>query len=265
MVTKIDVVSSKKLKNPVLLVGLPGIGLVGKIAIDYLIKELKPKCEVYAKITSDTFPPAVHAKNAVMDLIVDEVYYYSSNKKDYLIISGPVQPILANIANSEQHYEFSEAISDFSKKLGTSEIYTFAGLNIGDKRLDNKPKIVVVATDVKSKELLEKKNIKNIFFEKNNLDTLISGVAGLLPAIASYKHKIPGYCLMGETDNKLAFGDQGSARAVLEVISELFKFKVDTSKIDKDVKKIEESFSKISESLKEMNKKEEYSDPSYIR
>ena len=31
-----------KMKNPILIEGLPGIGNVGKIAIDFMIDELKP-------------------------------------------------------------------------------------------------------------------------------------------------------------------------------------------------------------------------------
>ncbi|HEC95900.1 MAG TPA: proteasome assembly chaperone family protein, partial [Euryarchaeota archaeon] len=32
-----------KLKNSILIEGLPGVGLVGKIAVDYMISELKAK------------------------------------------------------------------------------------------------------------------------------------------------------------------------------------------------------------------------------
>ena len=33
----------KSLKKPVLFIGLPGIGLVGKIVVEYLVKNLKAK------------------------------------------------------------------------------------------------------------------------------------------------------------------------------------------------------------------------------
>jgi len=116
MVTKIQILKNKKLKNPVLLVGLPGIGLVGKIALDYLVNELKPKPTLFAKVTSDSFPPAVHAKNSLLELINDEIHVYSYKNRDYLFLIGPVQPSLASSNNSNQHYEFAESIALFAKK-----------------------------------------------------------------------------------------------------------------------------------------------------
>jgi uncharacterized protein len=155
MATTINVLKKKKLNNPVLLVGLPGIGLVGKIAIDYLATELKPKPEVFADVFSDTFPPAVHTKNSVLEMIKDQIFVYSTKKRDLLMLVGPVQPILSNLANSDQHYEFSEVISEFANKNNIKEIYTFAGLNIGDKRITSKPKVIGVLTDQKTKDDLD--------------------------------------------------------------------------------------------------------------
>ena len=68
-----------------MLVGLPGIGLVGKIAIDYLVFELQPKSNVYATIVSDTFPPAVHAKSSLLELISDKIYLYKENQEIFFV------------------------------------------------------------------------------------------------------------------------------------------------------------------------------------
>ena len=78
MPTKILVTKKVTAKNAILLVGLPGIGLVGKITADYLLKELKP--EKVAEIYSDSFPPSVHTKNSKVHLIKDEIYYLKYKK-----------------------------------------------------------------------------------------------------------------------------------------------------------------------------------------
>jgi len=267
MVTEIELLIKKKLKKPVLFVGLPGIGLVGKIAVDYLVNELKPKAKLFANIISDSFPPAVHTKNSVLELIKDQIYLYSVKTTDYLFIVGPVQPTLGNISNSEQHYEFSETIYSFAKKIGVKEIYTFAGLNIGNKRIDTKnPKVTAVCTDIKTKLVLEKKKIKNLYFDKDNRDTLISGVAGLLLGVSYNKYKIPGVCVMGETNGKMTFGDHGSAKEVLEVIKSIFKFNVDFKRINESAKKIEKSFNEISKNIEQINSKDaSESSNNYIR
>ena len=127
MVTKIEILDKKKLKNPILLVGLPGIGLVGKITVDYLVQELKPSPTLYAKVVSDSFPPAVHTTKSIIELICDEIYLYSTKNQDILFLVGPVQPPIINAINSNLHYEFAKSISDFCKKLNVKKIYTFAG------------------------------------------------------------------------------------------------------------------------------------------
>lgn len=268
MVTKIELIKPlKTLKNPILFVGLPGIGLVGKISVDYLIKELSPKPTLVGKIYSDSFPPAVHEKNSILELIYDEIYLYKTPKQDFLFIAGPVQPALGNILNSDQHYEFSESISNFAKKNKVKEIYTFAGLNIGDKRITSKPRVIAVLTDTKTKQELSKKKINNLFFQDKDQDALISGVAGLLLGVSYNNHKIPGVCLMGETNTKLTYGDPSSAKQLIEVLISIFKLKVNLKKIDESAKKIEESFSEISKNLEALSQKQETvpSPSNYIR
>jgi uncharacterized protein len=237
MVTKIKILKKQKLKKQILFVGLPGIGLVGKIAVDYLVNELKPKAKLYAKVISDNFPPAVHTKNSILNLIYDEIYVYKTKTRDYLFLIGPVQPSLMMPINSSQHYEFSQTIAKFLKDTGTQKIFTFAGINVGQKRLNKNPSVIMVSSDTKTKDSITKKKINNLIVDNSKTDALISGVAGLLIAIAYNDYNIPGCCFMGETDQKLVFGDQGSAKSVLQVISKLVDFKFDLKKIDKEAKK----------------------------
>ena len=43
MTFKIKKISRPKLKNPILIEGLPGMGNVGKIAVDFMIENLKTR------------------------------------------------------------------------------------------------------------------------------------------------------------------------------------------------------------------------------
>jgi len=54
--TYIHIVNKMKFKNPILVEGLPGIGLVGKIAAKHLAKELK------AKRIAEIYSPHFHIK-----------------------------------------------------------------------------------------------------------------------------------------------------------------------------------------------------------
>ena len=82
MPTKILVLKKLSLKNATLLVGLPGIGLVGKISVDYLLKELKP--ERVAEVLSDSFPPSVHTKDSKIFLIKNDIFYFKHKEKIFV-------------------------------------------------------------------------------------------------------------------------------------------------------------------------------------
>ena len=57
MATKIVQLKKPKLKNPIFIEGLPGVGNVGRIAAGYLVEELKAK--KFAELWSSHFLPIV--------------------------------------------------------------------------------------------------------------------------------------------------------------------------------------------------------------
>ncbi len=64
----VEISEMPKLKNPYLVCGLPGSGYVGKMAIDYLIEELKGI--QFANIFSSSFPPQVSVQaDGTIDLM----------------------------------------------------------------------------------------------------------------------------------------------------------------------------------------------------
>ncbi|MDO8627493.1 MAG: PAC2 family protein [Candidatus Diapherotrites archaeon] len=249
MSTKIKFLRELKLKNAILFTGLPGIGLVGKIVVDYLLKEIKS--EKFGLIYSDSFPPSVHTKDGLIELICDELYYFSHNNQDFVFLSGPVQPSLDyTMASSKQHYEFAQKIVETSVKLGVKEIYTLAGLNVGDSRIGQKPRVVVAATDKKTLEEFTK--LGAII---NQPEGLISGAAGLILG-EGIDAGLRGACLMGETNAKLIYGDPGSAKSLLELLIKKFDFKVKLDRIGKEAKQIEQAFKQLNTKMQEEMKEE---------
>ncbi|MDO8624894.1 MAG: PAC2 family protein, partial [Candidatus Diapherotrites archaeon] len=178
MTTTITVLKKKKLKNPILVTGLPGIGLVGKLVVDYLLKELK--AERVAEVHSDSFPPAVHTHNSQLSMIRDDFFHLRAKNRDFLFLAGPVQPALdMRYATSAEHYEFARKIVDFAEMLGVKEIYTIAGINIGDARITKEPRVIVCATDKKIVDAFVKLGCVS-----SSQDGLISGAAGLILGVA---------------------------------------------------------------------------------
>lgn len=247
--TKVKFLKKKKLKDAVMFSGLPGIGLVGKIAVDYLLKQFK--AEKIAEITSDSFPPSVHTKNSLIELIKDDFYHLKFKGKDYVFLAGPVQPALdASTASAKEHYEFAREVVLAAKKLGVKEVYTLAGINVGEKRMNSEPKVIVASTN---KKMLE--SFKKIKAIEGYHEGLISGAAGLILGLA-LEHKINGACLMGETNARLIYGDHGSAKKILEMLSLKFGFNINMNQIEKESKEIEKAFQQLNKQLQEQQQEE---------
>ena len=95
-----------KLRNAVFIEGLPGIGNVGKVVIDFIVDELKAE-KIY-EITSNTFPHSVFVNEEnLVELPKIELFYKRVDGHDLLLMGGDVQPI-----DEISSYEFSEKILD---------------------------------------------------------------------------------------------------------------------------------------------------------
>jgi uncharacterized protein (TIGR00162 family) len=242
MPTKVFVLKKIRPESATVLVGLPGIGLVGKIAVDYLLKQFKPA--KIAEVYSDSFPPSVQTKNSKVMLIKNEIFHMKKGKRDFILFSGPVQPSLDFKAGSaHEHYEFAESMVNFFRSIGATEMVTLAGVNVGQARLNRKPNAIVAGTDDRTIAEWVKAGAK-----KDKKEGLIAGAAGLLVGLAKLR-RMDGACIMGETNSQLVYGDHGSAKRVIEVLAKKYNFKINMKKIDKETKEIEKQFNELNKQL----------------
>lgn len=215
--------------------------MVGKIAVEYLVSQLK--CVKIAEIYSDSFPPSIVTKKGLVELIYDEIYWFKGKRQDFLFLVGPVQPPLDyRIASSSEHYEFARTLVDSFKKMKVSQIITVAGIDVGEERISKEPGIVAVATN---------KNLLNEFKKHGVLpgnEGLVTGAAGLLIGIGAGQG-IEGICLMGQTSSRLVVADHQSAQKIVELLAKKFSFKVNVQKIEIEAKKMEKAFSALQEQL----------------
>ena len=236
--TLIEWKKKPKKQKSILFSGLPGIGLVGKIVVDYLVKELKIK--KVAEIHSDSFPASVLNQKGIIIPIVDELYALEQKNLTIYFLAGPVQPG-GDFGGSHfaDHYAFSRALVTELKSVGLKEVYTLAGIDVSENELSEKPHIVVAATDVPTLKRFKKMGCQTIDGEG-----VISGAAGLLLSQAQ-REQLTGACFMAETNSKFVYGDPLAAKSLLEIISKEFKFKVKMERLDQEIANIESAFKKI--------------------
>jgi len=207
--------------NPILIEGLPGLGLVGKIALRYLIKQLKAKKIAY--LYSPHFPYFVLVnKKGNVRLLRGAFYYYQNPKgNDLILFTGDSQS-----QTIEGQYEIADRMLDFSEKHGVKTIATIGGYRMESKE---KPKVFIAAT---SQEVLQKALQSGASLSTSG--SPIVGTAGLILGLAKFK-KIEAICLLGETRGYLP--DPLAAKSVLEVLKSTFNFDLNLAGLDEEIAK----------------------------
>ncbi len=256
METHIKLLTKVKLRKPVLVEGLPGIGNVGRVAAGYLINELKMK--KFAELYSPHFLPLVLLQNdSIAGLLKCEFYYHKGKTKDLIILTGDTQSV-----TPEGHYEISHAILNFATKLGVKEIITLGGFAEG-QQVEN-PRVIGAVND---KKLLKKYQKFGIDFGKEHPIGTIVGASGLMIGIGKL-HGIDGLCLMGETLGMPLLTDPKAADSVLHVLVKILNIKVDMQKLEKTIGEMEqriEQTDKIHKKvLSDMSKGQKSEDIRYI-
>jgi len=209
--------------NPILIEGLPGLGLVGKIALRYMIKQLKAKKVAY--LYSPHFPYFVLVnKKGNVRLLRGVFYYYENpNGNDLILFTGDSQS-----QTIEGQYEIADQILAFSEKHNIKTIATIGGYRIEPKE---KPKVFIAAT---SQEILGKALQAGAILSTSG--SPIVGTAGLILGLAKFR-KIEALCLLGETRGYLP--DPLSAKSVLEVLKSTFNFDLELTGINEEIARAE--------------------------
>lgn len=241
---KINLIGKKpKLNKPVLIEGLPGIGNVGKIAVDFLIDELKA-VKLY-EIFSYTFPHSVFVnEHNLVELPSIEIYYKKTKGRDLLLLAGDVQPI-----DEVSCYEFSEKILDLLKEYKGSEVVTLGG--IGLQNTPKKPKVYCTGN---SKDIIEQyKKGNNINDQLHGVVGPIVGVSGLFLGLAG-KRKIPAAALLAETYGHPMYLGVKGAREILKILTKKLELDVKLKDLDNEIKELEAEIIKRTEGLNEVTK-----------
>jgi uncharacterized protein (TIGR00162 family) len=215
--------------NPVLIEGLPGLGLVGKIALRYMIKQLKAKKIAY--LYSPHFPYFVLVnKKGNVRLLRGAFYYYQNPKgNDLILFTGDSQS-----QTIEGQYEIADQILSFSEKNNVKTIATIGGYRMEPKE---KPKVFIAAT---SQEILSKAIEGGATLSTSG--SPIVGTAGLILGLAKFK-KIGALCLLGETRGYLP--DPMAAKSVLEVLKSTFNFDLDLAGLNEEIARAETMVTKL--------------------
>jgi hypothetical protein len=232
----LDSFTDKKLDNPILIEGLPGIGQVGKLVAEYMIHILE--AEKIGEIHSLYFPPQVILEeNGLVRLARNELFLYQSGGKDIIFLVGDHQSI-----SNEGHYLLADCYCDIAEELKVKRIYTLGGFGVG--HLVNGPRVLGAVNRI---ELREEVMATGVTFDRDEPGGGIIGAAGLILGLSAQRG-IDAVCLMGETSGYLV--DPMSAANVLAILSKLIDVPVDPTKLNDRAAEMEKAIESMVESEK---------------
>lgn len=235
-----------KLNKPILIEGLPGIGNVGKIAVDFLIEELK--AEKICDFFSYTFPQTVFVnEDNLVELPTISLYYkkFPKQKNDLLFLAGDVQP-----TEEESCYEFCETVLKLFKDFGGTDAITLGGIGLQD--LPKEPKVYLTGSS--KKIVKEYSKITGALPKLYGVVGPIVGVSGVLIGLAD-KTKLRGVCFLAETLGHPMHLDIKGAKELLNVLMKRFDLKIKISKLEKEVADIEKEAMKKTQDILKVKEK----------
>ncbi|WP_414675300.1 proteasome assembly chaperone family protein [Methanospirillum sp.] len=214
-------------------IGFPGSGLVGSIALSYIVEKLG--FTQIGVITSKYFPPMAMMTEGV---IAVPVRIYEKDATIAIFADIPIHPQIC--------YEVANAILDWLKPVTIAEVVTIAGI------ITNEPEKRVFCVTT-AKELLDK-------IGENALRLPIGSISGIASSILTEckVRGIPGIGLLGETINA---PDPRAAAATIEVMKTIYQLPVDTSGLLEQADEIEAQMHRLSEDVQSAEEQPVKTDP----
>lgn len=223
----------------IVIAGLPGVGHVGKLVVDHLVRILKAK--KIAELTSSFFPPQMClSEEGVIRFPRNEIWYVPKRKAhpSLILVSGDCQSV-----GAEGHYILGETYAQIFKKLQVSRVYTLGGYGVG-KLIEN-PRVFAAISSISLKE-----EVCSAGAVLNGIEPTggIIGAAGLIVTFSA-SLGIDGISLLGETSGYLV--DPFSSMAVLDVLEKLVGMSIDRSDLIKLSDEMQTELNTFSSSMKQ--------------
>ena len=227
--------SKPQLENAVLVIGLPGIGLVSKMAVDHLTRYTKARR--FATLYSPHFPNQVLAlKNGRLRAFSMRFYEKKLRKRDVVFLRGDLQPLTV-----EGQYEVTAKILGFARSLGVTRVVAMAGYAVQKTAANANaaPNVYCAATTKAFND-----EFKKIGAKPTTAVVPIVGMAGLVPALARI-YGLAGACLLVETPGTTI--DPHGAKTLVDFLGKWLGEKFDSRDLEKRAKYAEKMLRKLEE------------------
>ncbi|MFA6331634.1 MAG: proteasome assembly chaperone family protein [Methanoregula sp.] len=223
----LNIISRPLPENGAVLLGFPGSGLVGTIALQYMVDQLN--FEQIGSMNSRYFPPLAMMNKG---LINDPVRVYSKNIGDNtitaIVADIPIAPPIC--------YEIASALMEWLEPFKPKEVLTIAGI------VTNEPekRVFGVAT---TEDALHR-------IQDHTLVLPIGSISGIASSILTEckARNIPALGLLGETINA---PDPRASAATIDVLNKMYNLALDVQPLIEQAVEIEQTMGKLAEEVQQ--------------
>lgn len=225
-------VESSDLKSPIAVLGLPGIGNVGRISVDALIEALG--AQKLIEFYSEDFPSQITVRDGISHFPKSSIHLYRAapdESHDLLLLTADHQP-----TSGKGVFDYADYVVNLFTEYKISEVYALAAYEQSYaeffKSYPSPPRIFVSAS---SDALLEK--ISALDGIVPTRQGVINGANGFIPAWAAERYGMEGACFLGETMGVIK-ADFRASREILQKIGSLLELKTNLDLLDEQALKV---------------------------
>lgn len=238
-----------------MVVGWPGIGNVGLIAIDVLRQQLG--AEEFGEIEPWDFfyPKGLTIRASLLEELefpTSKFYYKASGTggRDLVIFIGEEQPISggSSYAQGGKAYQMANLVLDVAEQFCCRRVYT-SGAAVALTHHEMRPRVWTVATHAPvNREIIKYHNVVQMSDALGReAEGSITGLNGLLLGVAK-KRGLEGVCLMGEVPDYLSqapFPYPRASKSVLEVLGQILGIGIDSRFLDTVITQMDQTIDGI--------------------
>lgn len=249
-ITKINKVN--KSKKGILIEGLPGIGNSGKIAVDYIIEQLKAR-DILSFYSYHLPNSAFVNKNSLIEIPKLRIAYSKIKQYNLFFLYGDIQPI-----DEVSSHSFTNEILKFCNETNITEIITLGG--IGMHKIQSSPKVYISGNN---KEIIKKYSTPETREKILGVVGPVFGATGLLVGLAG-KYNIDAVSYLVQSFAHPLHVGIKEANELLKILDRKLNIGINLKKFQKDIAKVEKEQKLKIKDLTNINKQKENKEMSYI-
>ncbi|MDO8554742.1 MAG: PAC2 family protein [Candidatus Micrarchaeota archaeon] len=212
---EIHKITELKAKNPTIIMGFPGTGLVGSVAASQIIDALQP--EFIGYITSPDFAPLAAIHDYVP--LPPARIHYSQKHNLVIIVSEMTIPVNSSL-------DLADKLLSYAKQINANSIISLGGISMKE----DENAVYAISSDRKTiKNIISKKLAKPI------REGATTGVTGILLSRGSME----GFSVLSIlAEASQDYLDPKAAANVLKVLSSVIGISLDTTRLEREGKEL---------------------------